>query len=367
MGRVNFIVMAKLIIKAPGALAAEIELKPGANRFGRSLNNDFPISHPSVSSVHCEIIDTDGALMVNDLGSTNGTSLDGQPLREGPLQLGQTLRLGEVEITFAPERTANPALRVATVNAPPPPAPSIPRLPPAIPMRRKVNFYKSIPGAFVFPCRRNGLILLLSGTAFFVIMNYLSGAAGMVGAGVGLFSCGYLFAFVLSIINTTAMGQEEMPGWPDFDGWWESGIFPSFQLFGILAVCFAPAILYGWLAKEVEIWALVLLWIAGLLYLPMALLAVAMYDSLAALNPMLIVASILRVPLEYAVTCLALGFLLLVYVMVSNVLMENLHARLLASIAEHFLFFYTLTLVARLAGLLFYTTKKRLGWPMGKD
>jgi len=332
--------MAKLIIKAPGAPASEIELKPGANRFGRSLNNDFPISHPSVSGVHCEIIDTDGALMVNDLGSTNGTSLDGQPLREGPL-------------VHAPP--------------PPPPPPFIPRLDAALPIRRKVNFYKSIPGAFVFPCRRNGLILLLSGTAFFVIMNFLSGAAGIVGAGVGLFSCGYLFAFVLSIINTTAMGQDEMPGWPDFDGWWESGILPFFQLFGILAVCFGPAISYASLAKEVEVWPLVLLWIGGLLYLPMALLAVAMYDSLAALNPMLIAASILRVPLEYAVTCLVLGLLLLLYVVVSHVLIGNLHARLVASIADHFLLFYTLTLVARLAGLLFYTTKKRLGWPMGKD
>jgi len=65
--------MAKLIIKAPGAPSSEYELKPGANSFGRSLNNDFPIHHPSVSSIHCEIIDTDGFLVVHDLGSTTLT------------------------------------------------------------------------------------------------------------------------------------------------------------------------------------------------------------------------------------------------------------------------------------------------------
>ena len=53
--------MDKLIINVPGAPASEVELKPRVNRFGRSLNSDFPISHPSVSSAHCEIVAADGA------------------------------------------------------------------------------------------------------------------------------------------------------------------------------------------------------------------------------------------------------------------------------------------------------------------
>jgi pSer/pThr/pTyr-binding forkhead associated (FHA) protein len=90
--------MVKLTINVPGMPASEVEMKPGVNRFGRSRNNDVQISHLSVSSVHCEIIDTDGALMVRDLGSTNGTSLDGQPAQGSPFQPGQVLRLGEVEV-----------------------------------------------------------------------------------------------------------------------------------------------------------------------------------------------------------------------------------------------------------------------------
>ena len=64
--------MAKLIVNVPGAPASEIELRPGANTLGRSLNTDFQICHPSVSGVHCEIVDAHGALVVKDLGSTNG-------------------------------------------------------------------------------------------------------------------------------------------------------------------------------------------------------------------------------------------------------------------------------------------------------
>jgi len=355
--------MAKLIVNVPRAPAAEIEVKPGANRFGRSLDTDVQISHPSVSSVHCEIVDTGGALVVKDLGSTNGTFLDGQPVQEAPLKPGQSLRLGEVEISFAPAFPAKPALRVAVPGGPGPPLPSAPRLAAARPVRREVNFYKSIPSAFVFPFHRNGLILLVSGTVFFVIMNFLSGAAGIVGLGLGIFSCGYLFNFLQSVITTSALGETDMPGWPDFDGWLESGLEPFLQLLGILAVCFGPAFVYSRFAPDVRVWPAAALWIAGLLYFPMALLAVAMYDSLRALNPMLIVLSILRVPLEYAATCSVLGLLLLI-LGGSNWLDKNLKAPLLSTIVDEFLLLYTLTVMARLAGLLFYGAKHRLGWAM---
>jgi pSer/pThr/pTyr-binding forkhead associated (FHA) protein len=355
--------MAKLVINVPGAPTSEIELKPGANRFGRSLNTDIQISHPSVSSVHCEIVDTDGALVVKDLGSTNGTFLDGQPVQEGSLQPGQTLRLGEVEISFAPEFPAKPALRMAPVEAPAPPLPPAPRLVAALPVRRNVNFYKSISGAFVFPFRRNGLILLVSGTVFFVIINLLSGAAGIVGGGLGIFSCGYLFGFLQSIITTSALGETDMPGWPEFDDWLENCLEFFLQLVGIFVVCLGPAIAYSVFVTNVQVWLAAALWIAGLLYLPMALLAVSMYDSLMALNPMLIVLSILRVPLEYAASCSVLGLLLLI-LSGSNWLDKNLKTPLLPSIVDEFLLLYTLTVMARLAGLLFYTTKHRLGWAM---
>src|ERR1035438_2665442 len=107
-------VMDKLTINVPGAPAWGIELKPGVNRFGRSLNTDFQISHPSVSGAHCEVGGTDGAWVVKDLGSTNGTLLDGTPVRESPWQRGQTLRLGEVEIVFTPENAPPPAPPAAT-------------------------------------------------------------------------------------------------------------------------------------------------------------------------------------------------------------------------------------------------------------
>ena len=290
-----------------------------------------------------------------------GTFLDGQPLQEGPLQPPQILRLGEVEIRFVPEFVAKPAIRVAPVEPPAVPLPPAPRL--AAALRPKVNFYKSIPGAFVFPFRRNGLILLASGTVFFVVVSFFSGRSGIVGLPLGIFSCGYLFCFLQSIISTSALGDAHMPGWPDFDGWLETILEPFCQLLGIFVLCLGPAIAYSRFAAHVQPWLVAALWMGGLLYLPMALLAVTMYDSLLALNPMLIVLSVLRVPLAYAATCGVLSLLLLVFFGV-NLLDKDWDAPLLRSVLDEFIFLYTVTVMARVGGLLFYANKRRLGWAM---
>lgn len=90
--------MARLVIKTAGVGSQLIELKMGKNRVGRSPATDFPISHPTVSGLHCELLLTDGAVIIRDLESTNGTFVDGRPVREASLSSGQTIRLGDVEL-----------------------------------------------------------------------------------------------------------------------------------------------------------------------------------------------------------------------------------------------------------------------------
>jgi hypothetical protein len=82
---------------SPHGLQA-ILLKPGLNRLGRTEDNDFQISDDSVSSHHCQIDLKDDVITVRDLGSTNGTFLDGQPIQSAVLQPGQVLCLGTVNM-----------------------------------------------------------------------------------------------------------------------------------------------------------------------------------------------------------------------------------------------------------------------------
>ncbi|MEW6156702.1 MAG: FHA domain-containing protein, partial [Verrucomicrobiota bacterium] len=81
-----------------------IDLAPGLNRIGRNPTNDFRIPDASVSSFHCEISVSADSVVVTDLGSTNGTFVDGQMIQQSELKPGQTLRLGQAE--FKLERIA---------------------------------------------------------------------------------------------------------------------------------------------------------------------------------------------------------------------------------------------------------------------
>ena len=59
---------------------------------GRSVGVcDLIIDHESVSKLHCLVVKTDGLLFVRDLGSTNGTKVNGQRVIRGALLPGDEL------------------------------------------------------------------------------------------------------------------------------------------------------------------------------------------------------------------------------------------------------------------------------------
>src|SRR5579872_2842442 len=102
--------MPKLVINPGTPQARELELKPGTNLVGRGFANDFKIEDPSVSSSHAEIVVNGNTVLVKDLGSTNGTFVNRAPVTNVPLQPGQWLRLGGVEMLFEAETAVAPAV-----------------------------------------------------------------------------------------------------------------------------------------------------------------------------------------------------------------------------------------------------------------
>jgi hypothetical protein len=116
--------MARLILRSNTARpAAVIELKPGINRFGRSHENTHCFPDPEISDQHCEVLFDNGFVFVRDLDSTNGTFVDGDPIRETAIYPGQVLRMGAIEMVLdAPQViVAMPELpRPEQANAPVP-------------------------------------------------------------------------------------------------------------------------------------------------------------------------------------------------------------------------------------------------------
>lgn len=63
---------------------------------GRDPMSDIIINDPEVSRQHARISETDNGFQIEDLGSTNGTFVDGQRLKSEPVQLvpGQSIGMG---------------------------------------------------------------------------------------------------------------------------------------------------------------------------------------------------------------------------------------------------------------------------------
>src|ERR1700679_2447102 len=63
---------------------------------GKAPGNDLVLSDDTVSRLHCELTRTGQAIHVKDLGSTNGTRIDGTRIQDAQLGPGSVLRVGEI-------------------------------------------------------------------------------------------------------------------------------------------------------------------------------------------------------------------------------------------------------------------------------
>ena len=67
---------------------AEVDLPRDGAVFGRALENELPVMADSVSGVHGQIRWTGGRWVLTDLGSTNGTFVNGSRVQQAPLSDG---------------------------------------------------------------------------------------------------------------------------------------------------------------------------------------------------------------------------------------------------------------------------------------
>jgi len=65
-------------------------------RLGRDLGNDITVNDPEVSRHHARFLERDGSVFLEDLGSTNGTFLNGERVTNPQqLRVGDVITLGD--------------------------------------------------------------------------------------------------------------------------------------------------------------------------------------------------------------------------------------------------------------------------------
>jgi hypothetical protein len=396
--------MPKLIVNPDTPDAWEIQLQPGPNLIGRSPANDFSIAHDSLAAMHCQVTVTERNVILRQLAPAS-TLRAGTPITEAALTDGDTLQLGEIVMRFENEAAPLPA---PATSAPTESAPCrthpiaaghhycphchehfcelcVNRRPvrgrigrfcrvcgcecdstsaPAQTATPTVPFGRQIGGAFGYPLQGDGLILLGAGAVFFFVVSFVAGYAFILGLLISLFAAGYLISYYQQILATSATGRDTMPDWPDFTNLGDL-LSPIIQFLGVFAVSFGPAIFLNiFVATETSWrpWAIGAALGFGCVYFPMGFMAVALADSLAALNPLVIIPSILKIPGAYLLAILVLVAVLGASWVGNAILPRLLPIPIVPGVLGEFVGLYLMTVEMRLLGLLYRTKQNQLAW-----
>jgi pSer/pThr/pTyr-binding forkhead associated (FHA) protein len=105
--------MAKLILSMDGLVLKEIPITKERTTIGRKAHNDIQIDNLAVSGEHAVIVTILNDSFMEDLGSTNGTLVNGNPVKKHFLQNNDVIELGKYKLKFIQEQGAQPAAAAA--------------------------------------------------------------------------------------------------------------------------------------------------------------------------------------------------------------------------------------------------------------
>ncbi len=123
--------MAKLVLSMETTMLKEIPLIKERTTIWRKPHNDIQIDNLAISGEHAVVITILNDSFLEDLGSTNGTFVNGQPVKKHFLKNGDTIELGKYRLKYVaelPQQTSNAdfektmILRPGAKPAAPPPA-----------------------------------------------------------------------------------------------------------------------------------------------------------------------------------------------------------------------------------------------------
>ncbi len=236
-----------------------------------------------------------------------------------------------------------------------PPAAERPRIEPG------ASFWRLLPTAFVYPFLGEGKWMILGGGVGMVLFRLAGMILPLAGMVLGVVLLGFFAMYAMRNIASSAGGDPEPSGWPDL-GSLDDLVSPLLHVIGTTAFSLGPFLVYVayfWIAgrsRDDLLSAALLAW--GLFYLPMALLGVALHDSLAGVNPLRVLPAIVKVLPAYVVALAAIAAACAMTYPLAYLARVPLLGEVLGAMFE----VYWLTVVTRIIGLVYCSYQKRLNW-----
>ena len=98
--------MAKLILSLDGTVMKEVSLDKERLTIGRRHSNDLVIDNLAVSGEHALIVTILNDSFLEDLGSTNGTLVNGVPIKKHILQHNDVIEIGKYKLKYMADHVA---------------------------------------------------------------------------------------------------------------------------------------------------------------------------------------------------------------------------------------------------------------------
>ena len=98
---------ATLLVKLHGKGARHIELTHETLTIGRKADNTLVIEDPNVSGHHARIVKVQAVFFLEDLKSTNGTAINGQPITRHQLHDADVITIGQHRLVFQENAVAS--------------------------------------------------------------------------------------------------------------------------------------------------------------------------------------------------------------------------------------------------------------------
>ncbi|MCX8005908.1 MAG: FHA domain-containing protein [Burkholderiaceae bacterium] len=92
--------MPRLVLSLDGVVLREVPLAKERTTIGRRSHNDLVIDNLAVSGEHAVVFQSGSDVYLEDLGSTNGTTVNGQPIKKHLLQSGDIIEIGKYKLKY---------------------------------------------------------------------------------------------------------------------------------------------------------------------------------------------------------------------------------------------------------------------------
>lgn len=225
------------------------------------------------------------------------------------------------------------------------------------PHRTRMNILKDI---LTFAWRGTGKYVLITCVVLSIITD-LAGLAPLFGGIATLLLSGYFCAIYYQLIQSTATGGKEAPEFPDTSNIFEDIIWPMLQILVVVIVSFGPFLGYLFWAGDESASPIVAYTLLGLgvIYFPMAILAVVILGYTGALSPHIVIPAIFRGGWIYWV-----GVFLLFVLYFFRVVVEDMFSGqiILGHLIMAVVGSYTLITNARILGVVYRERQEELGW-----